>query len=87
MISAENRNATSCHKQHNFIRSCVETKSVLHACGFIEMNIGAGVDAKEGGNQEVGIAREVHLGVSVVRQIGMGVEVGVRVVGEKRDGV
>ena len=36
-------------------------------CGFIEVNIGAGVDAGEGGNREVGIAREVHLGVSVVR--------------------
>lgn len=39
-------------------------------CGFIEVNSGAGVDAGEGGgegNREVGIAREVHLGVSVVR--------------------
>lgn len=47
------------------------------------------MDAGEGGrvDREVGIARAVHLGVNVVRQMEIGVEGGVRVVAENRDRV
>ena len=59
-------------------------------CGFIEMNIGAGVDAGEGGGGRKsggGNSKGGALRGNCGETIGMGVEVGIRVVGKNRDGV